>query len=441
MGKKTMITSFSIQNFKSYNKAEMKLSTLSLFIGANASGKSNALEAIRLLSWLAQGSHLDDLEGSIPGSEGLLRGQPLNLFRNEEKSFNIGCDIQTSQNKGIKLSIEIGIINDHLSITNESVYRESESLPLYSVTSDPSGFTDEISVIYNNFKKGGIKPKIPCSNRQAIFYQLETPARFAKSHEKSQKVIPAVVKEIRESLRNIVFLDPKPTKMRDYSYAKDNKMKEDGTNLSGVLYGLCDKGPKNKSQLLEFVRFLPEQDIVDIKFIETDRNDVMLQLIESFGNVSREVDAPMLSDGTLRVLAVGATLLSSPPKSLVVVEEIDNGVHPSRAKSLIQYIREIAEERQLRVLLTSHNPALLDALPDESLPDVLCCYRDQDEGSSQIARLGQLDRYPELVAQGPLGQLMTKRVLDRFIKDKTTPKEQEAASLSWLKKFKKGVYE
>lgn len=419
----------------------MKLSTLSLFIGANASGKSNALEAIRLLSWLAQGSRLDDIEGSIPGSEGLLRGQTLNLFRNEEKSFSIGCDIQTSQKECIKLSIEIGIIKDHLSIIKESVNRESESLPLYSVTSGPSGFTDEISVTYNNFKKGGMKPKISCSNRQAIFYQLETPARFAKNHAKSQKVIPSVVKEIRESLRNVVFLDPRPTKMRDYSYAKDNKMKEDGTNLSGVLYGLCDKDPENKKQLLDFVHFLPEQDIVDIKFIKTDRNDVMLQLIESFGNVSREVDAPLLSDGTLRVLAVGATLLSSPSKSLVIVEEIDNGVHPSRAESLINHIRKIAEERQLRVLLTSHNPALLDALPDESLPDVLCCYRDQDEGGSRIVRLGQLNRYPELVAQGPLGQLMTKRVLDRFIKDKSTPKEQEAASLSWFEKFKKGVSE
>jgi len=441
MGKKTMITSFLIQKFKSYNKAEIELSTLSLFIGANASGKSNALEAIRLLSWLAQGRRLDDLEGDIPGSEGLLRGQTLNLFRNKEKSFSIGCDIQTSQKECIKLSIEIGIIKDHLSIINESVYRGSESLPLYSVTSGPSGFTDEISVTYNNFKKGGMKPKIPCSNRQAIFYQLETPARFAKNHANSQKVIPAVVKEIRESLRNVVFLDPRPTKMRDYSYAKDNKMKEDGTNLSGVLYGLCDKGSENKKQLLEFVHFLPEQDIVDIKFIETDRNDVMVQLIESFGNVSREVDAPLLSDGTLRVLAVGATLLSSPPKSLVIVEEIDNGVHPSRANCLIRQIQKIAEERQLRVLLTSHNPALLDALPDESLPDVLCCYRDQDEGDSRIVKLGQLDRYPELIAQGPLGQLMTKRVLDRFINDKSTPKEQEAASLSWLENFKKGVSE
>ncbi|BBH39577.1 hypothetical protein myaer102_21110 [Microcystis viridis NIES-102] len=43
-------------------------------------------------------------------------------------------------------------------------------------------------------------------------------------------------------------------------------------------------------------------------------------------------------------------------------EEIDNGVHPSRADNLVKQIREIALERKLRVLITSHNPALLDAV-------------------------------------------------------------------------------
>ena len=165
----------------------------------------------------------------------------------------------------------------------------------------------------------------------------------------------------------------------------------------------------------------------------------MVRLVESFGGKESIFDAPVLSDGTLRVLAVGATLLSAPQGSLVVIEEIDNGVHPSRAERLILQIKEISEDRGLRVLLTSHNPALLDALPDESLGDVLCCYRDPELGDSRIIRLGDLDRYPELMAQGTLGELVTKQVLDRFLKDKTTPEERKQAALSWLNEFKKEV--
>jgi hypothetical protein len=74
----------------------------------------------------------------------------------------------------------------------------------------------------------------------------------------------------------------------------------------------------------------------------------------------------------------------------------------------------------------------MDALPDGALADVVACYRDPEEGDSRLIRLGDLDRYPELVAQGPLGQLMTRRVLDRFLKDSTTEEERKAQALDWL---------
>jgi hypothetical protein len=50
-----MIKSISLVNFKSYVNARIQLAPLTFMIGANASGKSNALEAIRLLSWLRRG--------------------------------------------------------------------------------------------------------------------------------------------------------------------------------------------------------------------------------------------------------------------------------------------------------------------------------------------------------------------------------------------------
>lgn len=419
----------------------MHLAPLTLFIGPNASGKSNALEAIRLLSWLAKGSRLDDIERSIQGADSLVRGQPENLFLDKKKDFEIGCQMEGIEEEWSHLSLKIGLISDHLIITNESVSKDLDSLPLYRIHGQPNVHTDEISVEYNNFKRGGKKPQIPCSNRQAIFYQLETPGRFNKAHEESQRIIPSVVKGIRMSLRNVVFLDPQPVKMRGYTHAKDYEMKEDGENLSSVLYSIWNSNATQKDELLEFVRTLPEQDITDIRFIETSRNDVMVQVVESFGNRIKEVDAPILSDGTLRVLAVGAALLSAPEGALVIIEEIDNGVHPSRAESLVKQIKRISERRNLRVLLTSHNPALLDALPDDSLGDVLCCYRDPEKGDSRIVRLGDLDRFPELVAQGPLGQLMTKQVLDRFIKDKSTPEDRKQAALSWLEKLTQEVSE
>ena len=435
-----MLTSLTLRNFKSYEEATLSLAPITFLIGANASGKSNALEAIRLLSWLAKGSRLDDIERNIQSGNAIARGQAIDLFGAEKQYFTLATHIDNAPDGWTDFEIEIGLLSDQLLIIGESVSKASkdQELPLYKIDGDPNPHTDEISVMYNNFKQGKNKPHIPCSNRQAIFYQLETPSRFQQSHTKSQKIIPAVTKVIRETLRNIIFLDPRPAVMRGYAYAKDDDIKEDGSNLSSVLYAVCQQGETQKNKLLNFIRSLPEQDITDIDFIITDRNDVMVRLIESFGNKKHQMDAPLLSDGTLRVLAIAATLLSANPGTFVIIEEIDNGVHPSRADNLVKQIREIALERKLRVLITSHNPALLDAVPDSDIGNVLCCYRDPQAGDSRIVRLADLERFPELIVQGTLGQLMTKQVLDKFLKDKSTAEQRQQNALSWLEQLKQG---
>jgi len=426
-----MLTRLTLTNFKSYREAVLPLAALTFMVGANASGKSNMLEAMRLLNWLAKGSRLEDIARIIEGGDAIVRGQSRDLFRDTAQPFTLGLHLAGAPQGWGDFEISIGLQSDQLVIAGEKVTQPTQKVPLYTVDTAPNMHTDEISVAYNNFKQDKNKPHIPCSNRQAIFFQLETPGRFEAKHTDSQRIIPAVTKALRETLRQIVFLDPRPSLMRDYAYARDDTLREDGSNLSAVLFKIAqtEAGAKH---VLNFIRSLPEQDIAALQFIKTERQDVMVRLVESFGTQQRTVDAPLLSDGTLRVLAVGAALLTAPPGALVVIEEIDNGVHPSRAELLVRQIRQIATDRHLRVLLTSHNPALLDALPDESLADVVCCYRDPQQGDSRLVRLGDMDRYPELVAQGPLGQLMTRRVLDRFVKDRTSAEQRQAQALSWL---------
>jgi hypothetical protein len=361
------------------------------------------------------------------------------LFHDLQLPFGLGCECDGVPDNWGRLDLQIRLIADQLALAGEEIQQgsndSSSAVPLYRVAGEPSAHSDEIQVAYNNFRPGPNKPFIPCSSRQAVFYQLESPGRFEANHPESQKVIPGVTKSFRETLRNIVFLDARPAVMRGYSYDKDNQMKEDGSNLSSVLFRICRQSEHGRSKLLEFIRSLPEQNIVDIRFIETDRRDVMVRLVESFGGQNRDVDAPLLSDGTLRVLAVAAVLLSAPPGSLVVIEELDNGVHPSRAENLVRQIRATATERNLQILLTTHNPALLDALPNDCLEDVLCCYRDPDSGESRVTRLGDLDRYPELVAQASLGELVTQRILDRFLKDRTSETERLQQMHLWLEEL------
>lgn len=429
-----MLSSLIIENFKSYVKAVIPLASMTFLIGPNASGKSNALEAFRLLSWLAKGMRLDDIGRNIQNGDAHIRGRAADLFKDVTDVLTIGCHLDDSVLGWNELQIEIGMSDEQLVLEGEAISSSSEALPLYHVEGLQSKHTDVLNVMYNNFKRGKNKPRIPCTNQQAIFYQLETPGRFLQKDTRAQKEIPAVTQRFREQLRNIFFLAPNPAAMRDYSFAGDNELREDGSNLSSVLAKLC-KQEQMKQSLLDFIRSLPEQDITDISFISTERSDVMVRLHESFGNKEQKIDAPLLSDGTLRVLSVGAVLLSAPEKSLVVIEEVDNGIHPSRADFLVKQIQNIVSRRGLQVLISSYNPALLDAVPDTALGDVLYCYRNPENGSSRIVRLADMKRFPELVAQGSLGQLMTSNRLEKFLEDTTSEEKRKQAALSWLEQL------
>ena len=92
-----MLESIFIENFKSYKKQTLHLAPLTLLIGANASGKSNAIEAFRFLSWLSEGQKLSSLKYAINESEKLIRGNIKELFYPNETIFSLGSTLSQKE--------------------------------------------------------------------------------------------------------------------------------------------------------------------------------------------------------------------------------------------------------------------------------------------------------------------------------------------------------
>ena len=427
-----MLSSFTIKSFKSYQQATLKLAPLTVLIGANASGKSNAVEALRLLSWLAQGNKLGSIRYAVQDGDQALRGTVRELTHRSLGEFSLSC--LTTHREWSDYSITLQVQDDDdLHITDERLTGPDQKVPLFEVVSSQESGGD-IRVAYNNFARGGKKPKVVCIDQMAVLVQLRSSARFEGGHRKAQRVIPEVTAQYQHWLSNMVFLDPQPATIRDYSFKTERTLGSDGANLSGVLFNLC-REKSTEREVLQFIRALPEQDVRSIDFLETPRNEAMIELTETFGGTETEFDATLLSDGTLRVLAIAAAVLSAPEGSLVVIEEIDNGVHPSRAEQILSQISRIAEERGLRVLISSHNPALLDALPNDAVPNVVFCYRGPKTGTSRLVRLAEIPDYPELIAQGAVGHLVTRGILDRFVKFHPGSEERKRRARSWLKEL------
>jgi len=428
-----MLTEFTLANFKSYKTSRLPLGALTVIIGANAAGKSNAIEALRFLSWLAQGQKLTTIQHAVNNAGRIIRGRVDDLSYQGESNFTIGCHLDLTEWN--QLDITLNVRDGELHISKERIIGLTEKMPLYDLDQPSQGIGTDVAVSYNNFKPGPNKPRVTCSDQMAIFVQLDTPARFDEKYVTSQKVIPETVREYQRVLQNILFLDPVPAKMREYSFKSDKRLQEDGTNLSSVLFRLWHNQPDNQKTILNLIQSLPEQAIEGLDFIFGPRDEVMVRLAETFGNKPRYCEAALLSDGTLRVLAITAAMLSATEGSLVVIEEIDNGVHPNRAQHLLTCIRDIAERRHLRVLLSTHNPALMDALPDAALGDVVFCYRDPQQGDSRLVRLGDIYEFPSLISQDSLGQLVTAGVVDRFVKSPHTPDERKQQAMAWLSRL------
>lgn len=433
-----MLSSFTIENFKSYRDAsELKLAPLTVLIGANAAGKSNAVEALRLLSWIAAGNRLGTIRhGLQEEQERAIRGTVSDIAFSGVRSFSLSCETDDPDWNRYSITIETREDED-LHITNERLTGSGRSswAPLFEVVEPSEGALGDMHVAYNNFARGGRKPHIRCSDQTAVLCQLMSPAPFYRGHKRAQKEIPAATGRFHQHLANVAFLDPRPSLMRGYSFKTERDLTGSGANLSGVLYNLC-RETETKRELLDFVRALPEQDVTAIDFIETARGEVMLKLCETFGGRTASYDATLLSDGTLRVLAIAAAVLSAPPGGFVVIEEIDNGVHPSRAARLLAQVSRIAKTRDLRVLISSHNPALLDALPDDAAPHVVFCYRHPEDGSSRLVRLMDLPDYPELAARGSVGHLMTQGIIERFVKEHPGPDERKRRAHAWLNELR-----
>ncbi len=123
--------------------------------------------------------------------------------------------------------------------------------------------------------------------------------------------------------------------MRGYSPLAE-KLITDGSNIAGVLAALNDvKKKKILNKLTAYLKNIPERDIISVwtEYVGKFKTDAMLYCKEGWNEEDDcVVDARGMSDGTLRFLAIVTAMLINESNKLIVIEEADNGLHPSRAE-------------------------------------------------------------------------------------------------------------
>ena len=419
-----------LTDFKGFKEAAIDLlRPFTLLIGPNGSGKSNVIEAVELLSFIARGQPLHEIADVGRAPAGLqIRGGLQACGRAGLDRFTLGFTAAIRLHDEFKSVTYIlslftrphpQIAAEQLSFGDRVIYRTLPRLP--------GSVPRDVTVEYDNFARGGRKPQAAASSDRSVLSQYQEIARKNRNMKECMQLVDA----LRHHLQASFIFDPDPKLMHVYERIGNTTLSRDGANLSAVLYSLHTGDEAEQAllaRLLSRISQLPDEPYEEFSFTTTDLGDVIFGLRERTGYT---VDARALSDGTLRTLAILTALETVQEGSRVIVEEFDNGLHPSRTEVLTAAIGDATERRQLKVLVTTHNPATMNSLTDEQLKGVVLCTWSQTKECADLVGLANLPRSDELLERGQLGDLVSRRVVEQYLAPEFEERQREKV-LEWI---------
>jgi predicted ATPase len=419
-----MLKRLFLKNWKSFRYAELPLYPLTVLIGTNASGKSNLVEAFEFLKRIVDGHQT---ETALAGDKILapIRGGVSWAALKPEPEFTLkalvrGEGEQIDYLYGITVETKPDAMILEEKITCREYQRDKKTIIFERdfVTSYIDSKCDRENILKISTHYKNARWTLPSNNKSILTYFKNTYVLDNVSE----------VNHVIGNLEKIYIFNPIPAKMRSFSRLSKT-LENDASNLAGVIAGLSSRKQEEVEHTLsEYARGLPAGNILKVWAERVGRyaSDAMLYCEEEWTNGQvQEIDARSMSDGTLRFLAIMTALLTIPEGSQLIFEDVDNGLHPSRAELLAKMLREIGRKRQIDILVTTHNPALLDAFGADIVPSVIVVHRDITTGESKLTRLQDIESLPKLMVTGALGQLTTEGAIEKSLRDETIDNKRE----------------
>ena len=383
-----MIRHVVIENFKSLRRVELTLGRVNLFIGANASGKSNFLEALRVLQGIGNKLTISEaLNGKPRGAtsetwEGIRGGSARACFVGAGEIDLVGLQVG-GQMAGLSKSLPVPwSLRISFSPRLGRVHKESFEAGRLIYSGDPGAHVSYYS------GQPGRPPDISLSAHRAVLGSLATgwPPACQRGHVKYAGRVTGL-------LTNTQTLELSAALLRRYAdvqYAR--RMGDRGENFAALVHTLCQDA-ETKEAYLSWLRELRPEHIGDVDVLLGAVGEPLFMLREN----GREFPAPVLSDGTLRFAALAAVFFQPDMPSLVTIEEIENGLHPSRLRLLLELLRSQAERRDVQVIATTHSPRLLEWLEEEEYATTFFCRRDEETGATEIRPLTEVPDFMDVV--------------------------------------------
>ncbi|MEZ0074347.1 AAA family ATPase [Planotetraspora sp. GP83] len=384
-----MITRIEIDGFKSFLDFKLDVPPFLALVGPNSSGKSNLFDALYYLAHSGWDSD-DPLLSSRRGRPHELfhqvsKGRPVSRFGIRAYAltqFGRGL-LATSYRNGAELGDDGG--PESLGLTHGPSVNALTGLPVW-VADQQEEAQAELRRILSSVEDADARRYIRLLESELASWRLH---------------------------------QPDPERLRDWSSAADNgPLRADGSNLGAVLGRLAARGAIEEL-LVDLVALIP--DVLKIEPVLDERRREWTFEIHTDGQ--GPVPSTLLSDGTLRVIALLAALHDPDHAGVLLIEEIENGLHPSRLAELLRRIQHrvtdlndpgCVDQPLRQVILTTHSPVVVSELY-RLRPDALVFLDTAVRVDPDNDRISRVTVAKPVRAEGEPGTFVSPRQVRKYL--------------------------
>jgi predicted ATPase len=180
-------------------------------------------------------------------------------------------------------------------------------------------------------------------------------------------------------------------------------MGEQGENFAAVVGSILENEDLHRAYL-SWLQQLTPTELDDVTILKGALGEPLFAIREN----GQTIPAPVLSDGTLRFAAITAAFFQHSMPDIITIEEIENGIHPTRLRLLVELLKSQSADNGPQVFATTHSPVVLAWLDESDYETTFFCKRDEETGASIIKPLSEIPRLIELVKEQPLSELFTE---------------------------------
>jgi len=348
-----MIEKISIQNFKSLKNVDFEPCSVSVIIGPNNSGKTNFFKAISSLSEIFsdKSGFFNNLRHNRFKENNISLNEDISfevIFKESDSKIYFSLDIQSREHKSGEPYFELKIIEvlNGFDLIRDPVDLYDYAGLKYYMKAANYNFDEQYKVIKTS------PEMIVCyaKNDDEMRFTCEKISEVASFIEICQRLLPYFnnLKIYKPDIKNIIH--------NQYNSNNPSELKNDASNLIPYLSFLKHHHKNIFNQISNDLSVF-NSNISELFFKINKHGKESLYFVDNAGN---HIEPEDVSDGLIYFLAILAIIHQHTPPRILLLEEPERNLHPRRIAEPIELIKQIAQDKNIQIIFTTHSPIVLN---------------------------------------------------------------------------------